>query len=224
MTSTINQNEVDAGGQATATLFVWYRTNKEDQAPLSRPERLGGHVGLRIDDGADSAYLGWWPAYFRVDQRRPQLSRSPLAKLRRFTVHSQGWQSKCASKPPQADGLGVNHIDSVLVRGKEVQDALYKDWPERLPDQEYQWTLSADGAAAGIKHIKSFDSSRSYHTILRNCATVCVEALRVAGVDLKLSPLQGILPYWCPYRLWQACEGSVRRAAQQRDNDGPPPS
>jgi hypothetical protein len=207
MTSTINNDDVDTGSQATATLFVWYRTNKEDRAPPSRPERLGGHVGLRIDHAGESAYLGWWPEYFRVDQGRPQLSKWPLAKLRRFTMKSKGWQSKCDRKPSQADGLGVNHIDSVLVRGKEVpQNAPLSAWLERLPDRDYQWPLSPDGAVAGIEYIKSFDSSGSYHAVLRNCATVCVEALRVAGVELELSLVQGMLPYWCPYRLWLACE------------------
>lgn len=193
-----------------ATLFVWFSTGPVEQPP-QHPDKDGGHVGLLIESESDSAYLGWWPEYYRADEHRPSLSRSPLARLLRFLRRCRGHRTACATKPEQRGALGVNDIDSVLVPGQKIPGTTSFDgWPQREPDVEYCWKLKDQDASAGIQHIHNLDPARSYHALFRNCATLCVAALRTAGIALPRRPI------WSPYKLWKVCEADGHLGATRR--------
>lgn len=212
-TSATESGAPASASAGTATLSVWYYTNKQPE-DSSRPDRIGAHVGLLIEFGDDSAYLGWWPSYFRVDAERESLSMSVKDTILRFSRSTTGRRTACATKPAQADGLTGNDIDSVLVRGEVVPPgASYDAIEQRQAEAEYRWTLTPQQARAGIKHIRDFDESRPYHALRRNCATVCADALREVGV--RFPWWFRLLPIVSPRLLWRACETKGHLGAER---------
>ncbi len=195
-----------SSSRCEATLFIWYSTSRSPK-PAARPDRDGGHVGLRITCENDSAYLGWWPEHFRVDPDRPTLSRSPWHRLLRFILCYRGRNTVHPVKPPADSGLTVNQIDSVLVQSQLIpSNTPYDQWPERMPDKTVVWPLTPAQAAAGVATIQSLKQTldpnrRHYHALFCNCATLCVRALRSAGIPLS-RPWRVML--WTPLTLWQA--------------------